>query len=110
MQAQAEIEKRLTVVERSIVKMQEVVGQMKDELVKININLKTLTDVQIEQVRHREHVDAIEREMREGLKRAHQRIDRIEASISRFVWIVLTLNLAAAGAAIVAVIQLTGLK
>lgn len=79
-----------------LIRLETAMETMSKELVKVNANLKVLTEIQVEQVRSREEMRNLFGEADKKADRAHQRIDKVEANLSRAVWLVLTVVIVAA--------------
>ena len=90
-----DIYRRLNKLEESQVRQELTLGRIEEDLKAINDNLKVLTEIQLEQVRAREEVKAQFDKAHNAALRAHARLDKVEANLSRAVWVVLTVVMVA---------------
>ena len=89
-----DVYQRLKKLEESQVRQEMMLGRIEQDLDAVNQNLKVLTEIQMEQVRSREEARAQFEKVQASATRAHQRIDRVEANLTRAVWVVLTVVIA----------------
>ena len=82
-------------INNRLTRLEVAMETMSKELVKINANLETLANIQVEQARAREEVRALFDKAEGTAIRAHERIDRVESNLSRAVWVVLTVVIVA---------------
>ena len=89
-----DIYRRLHKLEESQARQEMTLERIEEDLKAINENLKLLTEIQLEQVRSREEMRAQFEKAHSAAIRAHERIDKIEANLSRAMWVVLTVVIA----------------
>ena len=81
-----EVYQRLKKLEESQIRQEMLLQKIEADLKVVGENLKTLTDVQVEQVRAREETYKLFETTNAKADAAHRRLDRIDAHIQRVAW------------------------